>query len=399
MGKKISLGTAIALIIVAVAVTYALATASSMNIFNNKVSSITEREKMYSKFTEIDNYVRQYYSVYDEERLMDSVAEGYLSGIDDIYAKYLSAEEYSQYLTALNSTTAGIGVSVSQDTSGYMLVNKVFAGSTAENAGIMKDDLITKIDDVNVTADNFEEAQALLTGAAGTKVTVTFRRDNENTEIEITRRSVTEECISYSKLADYAYIHIDSFYSSAPDQFSKIIDTAITDGNKAIIFDVRNTSEGSFENAASMLDKLLGTCDLLSVRYKNGSEEVIYTSNAKRTEIPMVVIANESTSGPAEFFAGCLRDYGRAKIVGTSTNGFGSYQEMFKLEDGSAIQLTTGKYYLSATGSAWEETGLTPDYLIMSNYTLDFSNVTVEDTEMDAQLAKAIEVVSSSIVM
>jgi carboxyl-terminal processing protease len=104
------------------------------------------------------------------------------------------------------------------------------------------------------------------------------------------------------------------------------------------------------------------------------------------------------TTGPAEFFAAGLRDFGIASIVGSQTAGYGSLQQIYKLNDGSAIQLTIGKYYLANSKTSWEGIGVTPDYIISYDYTtLNFSDLSMLDTGVDVQLSKAIEVAASSV--
>lgn len=348
MGKKITLGTSLTLIIIAIAITFSLTMVLSLRKFNEKVSSITERENMYAKFTEIDDYVRQNHRGHiDEKKLMDAVAGGYLSGINDPYALYMTADAYAAYIAASGQTIAGVGVSVTMDSDGYMLVNKIYDGSTAESAGILPGDLIIKVDDINLSADNYSQAEALLIGDAGTKVTLIIRRDNEDTEMEITRRVLTPTTVSARNFGTYSYIRVDSFTESTPDQFAKIVDNAISSGAKALIFDLRSVSGGLVSSAATMLDKLVGSGDMLSVEYNDGSTKVLYTSNSREVNIPMTVLVNEGTAGAGEFFAAGLRDFGKAKIVGSQTAGVGSLQKIFKLDDGSAIQLTIGKYYLA----------------------------------------------------
>ena len=135
MGKKISLGTAVTLILIAIAITFTLTMVLALNNFNEKVSSITERENMYAKFTEIDNYVRYNHNEdIDESVLMDSVAKGYLSGINDPYAKYMNPAEYAAFVEASGKTVSGVGISVSMDSDGYMLVDNVYETSTAASA-------------------------------------------------------------------------------------------------------------------------------------------------------------------------------------------------------------------------------------------------------------------------
>ena len=397
MGKKITLGTAITLIIIAIAITISLTMVLALRNFNEKVSSITERENMFAKFTEIDNYVRQNRGDIDEEELMDSVAKGYLSGIDDPYALYMSAEAYSAYVAASSQTVAGVGISASMDSDGYMLVGKVYEGSTAASAGILPGDLIIKVDDINLSADTYADAEALLIGEAGTKVTLKVRRNGEDTEMEITRRVLTPTNVATIAFDNHYYIRVDSFTESTPDQFSKAVEKAISAGAQYLVFDVRSVSSGLISSAATVLDRLVGSGDMLYVEYNDGSKETLYTSNSRETNIPMVVLVNEGTSGAAEFFAAGLRDFGKAKIVGTQTAGVGSLQKIYKLDDGSAIQLTIGKYYLANSETAWEGVGINPDHAVSLGYVADFSNLSTIDPSIDTQLAKAIEVVSAAI--
>lgn len=397
MGKKITLGTAITLIIIAVAITVSLTMVLALRNFNEKVSGITERENMFAKFTEIDNYVRQNRSDIDEETLMDGVAKGYLSGINDPYALYMSAETYSAYVAASSQTVAGVGITASMDSDGYMLVGKVYEGSTAASAGILPGDLIIKVDDINLSADTYAEAEALLIGEAGTKVTLKVRRDGEDTEMEITRRVLTPTNVTAVPFDNYYYIRVDDFTESTPDQFSKAVEKAISAGAQYLVFDVRSVNSGLISSAATVLDRLVGSGDMLYVEYNDGSKETLYTSNSRETDIPMVVLVNESTAGAAEFFAAGLRDFGKAKIVGMQTAGVGSLQKIYKLDDGSAIQLTIGKYYLANSDTAWEGSGVVPDHMVSLDYTPDFSNLSAINPGFDAQFAKAIEVASASI--
>ena len=397
MGKKITLGTAITLIIIAVAITVSLTMVLALRNFNEKVSGITERENMFAKFTEIDNYVRQNRSDIDEETLMDGVAKGYLSGINDPYALYMSAETYSAYVAASSQTVAGVGITASMDSDGYMLVGKVYEGSTAASAGILPGDLIIKVDDINLSADTYAESEALLIGEAGTKVTLKVRRDGEDTEMEITRRVLTPTNVTAVPFDNYYYIRVDDFTESTPDQFSKAVEKAISAGAQYLVFDVRSVNSGLISSAATVLDRLVGSGDMLYVEYNDGSKETLYTSNSRETDIPMVVLVNESTAGAAEFFAAGLRDFSKAKIVGMQTAGVGSLQKIYKLDDGSAIQLTIGKYYLANSDTAWEGSGVVPDHMVSLDYTPDFSNLSAINPGFDAQFAKAIEVASASI--
>ncbi len=398
MGKKISLGTALTLILIAIAITFTLTSVFSLRVFNDKVSSITERENMYAKFTEIDNIVRIYHTEHiDEKTLMDSVTEGYLSGINDPYAKYMDAKEYAAYLDTSENTVAGVGVTVSMNSDGYMLVTEVYDGSTASSAGILVDDIIVKVDDISLSSETFAEAEALLTGEAGTKVTLTVRRDSEDTEMEITRRVLAKTTVFSTMLDTFGYIRINDFSESTPDQFSKAVEKLISEGAVALIFDVRSVNTGLIPSAAEMIDKMVGSGDILMVEYGAEHQEVLYSSNARETDIPAVVLINESCAGASEFFAASLSDFGKAKTVGTQSIGFGSLQEVFKLSDGSAIQLTTGKYILANSGNAWEGVGIVPEHIVATEFSYTSALPAIDTYTLDTQLVKALEVASSSV--
>ena len=322
MGKKISLGTALTLILIAITITFTLTMVLALNRFNERVSSITERENMFAKFTEIDNYVRYNHDeAIDESVLMDAVAKGYLSGINDPYAKYMNASEYSAYISTSGETISGVGLICSMDSDGYMLVDNVYEGSTAASAGIVPGALIVKVDDINLTKDNYSQAEALLTGDAGTKVSLTVRRDSEDTEMEITRRVLVPTTVYSTTFSDVHYIRINDFSEGTPDQFSKSVEKAISAGAAALVIDVRSVNTGLDSAAAEMIDKFAPAGDILYVEYQTGNTEVLYSSNSRDTVIPTVVLVNEMTTGPAEFFAAGLRDFGIASIVGSQTAG------------------------------------------------------------------------------
>ena len=153
MNRKISLGVTIALMSLAAAVAIVITAGYSMFDFNSRMQSLRESEVMYSKLNEIDGYVRQsFYGDIDEEQLMNAVARGYVSGLNDKYARYMTPEEYKAQMDAYESQKASIGISVVMDPSGYMKVIEVFADSPAEEAGIEVGDLIVEVDGTVVTA-------------------------------------------------------------------------------------------------------------------------------------------------------------------------------------------------------------------------------------------------------
>ena len=390
MSKKISLGAAIAFMAITAAVTLTITMIFSMRSFTDRVYSLKEREGMYKKYSEIDRWVRQNYNgTIDEDALMDAVASGYLSGLGDPYARYYTAEEYAKLSQTLDGTVAGLGISTALDASGYMIVTEVYPDSPAEGV-IPVGALIVKIDDLDVTKDNYAQAVTLLTGEAGTKVSLTIRQNDEDTALSpLTRRNVTKPTVYSRMINQTAYIRISEFSDSTTVQFSQAISDAVSNGAKAFIFDVRENGGGTIKSVSAILDQLLPQGDIVSATYGDGTTKVLYTSDANQVELPMIVLGNENSASASELFIQALRDYNKASFVGVNTMGKGSMQETFKLSDGSAIQLTVALYNPPKSGN-FDRVGLKPDYEVKLSSSLQ--DILFElDENTDTQLKKAVE--------
>ena len=154
MNKKVSLGAAVTFIAITAAVTITLTMFFSQRLFNEKVTNLAEREAMYSKLSEVDKYIRaNFLGAIDEATLNDYIARGYVVGLNDKYATYYTASEYAAEVTALSGATVGIGISATKSDDGYMRVVEVYPNSPAETVGLAKDDLIVRVDNIDITQD------------------------------------------------------------------------------------------------------------------------------------------------------------------------------------------------------------------------------------------------------
>ena len=398
MNKKVSLGTAVTLMAIAAALAVAITMVYSIRTFNDKLYNIKEREATYEKLAQIDKIVRsQYYGDINEKYLMDSIAKGYVQGIQDKYALYLTAEQYQLQLEETEGKTVGIGIDTICDTSGYMLVTQVYGESSAEMAGIQMNDLILQVDDVEVTAQTYEEAVAALEGEVGTKVTLVLRRDNEDQEpLELTRRKVEIPTVYYNVVDNIAYIQIAEFADATPSQFNRAIDDVIQQGALGIVFDVRSNPGGTIDSVSQVLDRLLPEGDIVSATYRDGTTEVLAVSDAQQLEMPMAVVVNEETASAAELFAQALWDYEKAKTVGVTTYGKGLMQTIYRLDDGSALDITVAKYNPPKSPN-FDGVGVIPDYEVELTQEQKLMQDQL-DQDTDPQLRKAQEVVNALIV-
>ena len=397
MNKKVSLGVTICLMAIAAAIAFTVTMYFSLNIFNSKISNVNEREALYSKLSEIDTLVRSngLFEI-DEDGLMDSIANGYMTGLDDDYARYMTQEEYRSYQMENAGQLVGIGVTVSMDESGYISVLEVTSGSPAEEAGILPGDLIIKVGDGDVLAVGYTESVSNLRGEEGTSVSITVRRGDEEFSADVTRKLIQTTTVTYDPIGDYGYIHIDGFDATTPEDFERAVSSLMTAEVKGFIFDVRENTGGLVSSVAEVLDYLLPEGDLVSQTNKQGETQVLYTSDANCISMPMVVLVNGNTASAAELFACDLRDFNVASLVGENTFGKGILQTAYALEDGSAINLTTA-YYNPHSGVNFHTVGLKPDYEVSLTAEQKMELFRTLSYEDDAQLQKAISVLDAEI--
>ncbi|MCB5941495.1 PDZ domain-containing protein [bacterium 210820-DFI.6.52] len=394
MNKKVSVGVLISLLAMVCALTFTITMVLSIGLFDNKMNSTKSREAMYSKISEVDTYVRDnYVGELADQNLMDAMLKGYVSGMGDKYARYYTVEEWNSIESTFNGAVTGIGVAGKADTSGYIRVTKVYDGSPAKEAGIEKNDLIIAVDGQDVLAMGVTKAMALIQGDPGSKVKVDFQRDSVKNSVEIIRKSITVPSVEYQNLDGVGYIRIFEFNNTTASQFDYALNQLKSAGARSLIFDVRDNSGGLTKVTAEILDTLVPEGTILSAEYKSGEQKTLYTSGKSEETLPMTVIVNENTASAAEMFAAVLRDFGKAKLVGTGTYGKGVMQEYKQLSDGSGIDITVA-YLVPPSGEKFNETGLKPDYKVTLS-TQQQQQAHMLTVETDPQIKKAIEVVSA----
>ena len=394
MNKKIPLGTVIALMFVVAAVTFTTTVMYSSNKFNQTVSNITQREAMYDKIAEIDTYVRGHYiNTIDEDNLLDNIAFGYMQGIKDTYGSYYTAEQYEKITANTEGSIVGIGITASRTENGYILVEEVFPDSPAAAAQIVAGEMIIKVNDIDLTPENYEEGVSAISGKAGTTLSLVVRNGSEDREItEITRRKVQKPTVYSTTFEEVGYIRITEFNGTTYDQFKTAVETLMNGGATSLVFDVRDNTGGTLDAVVKVLDMLLPEGDLATSVDKNGNVEVIGISDPNCIKVPMAVLTNGNTASAAELFTQALRDYEAAKSIGDTTYGKGTMQVYHKLKDGSAIKVTTNKYNPPMSEN-YDGVGIVPDYEI--NGRSEILDIDVIAPDVDNQLAAAVEYVTT----
>lgn len=403
MNKKISLGITIGLMALSAAVTFMITYNFSLNVFNSKVRSVSEREVIYAKLSEMDKYVRaNFISDIDEDMLTNCIMSGYASGLNDRYAQYYSAEEYAQQTQKESGVTIGLGFSWDKEESGYVKITSVMANSSAERVGLVAGDVITAVNNTDVIAyeKGYDEAVSLFNCDEGTKVKLHIKRLNDEGISEFFPVEVVSEkteiiSVTGRLIDNIAYIKITTFNEKTPEQFGNTLNRLISDGAEMAVFDVRDNLGGLTTSLQSTLDCILGDCDVVTAYYKNSTETVVHTTEAEQIKMPMVVLVNGSTASCSELFAFALRDEANAQIVGVQSYGKGVMQKTHKLSGGAAIKITVATLQTKNSGD-YNGAGIKPNFEVSLPADVDLSTLSEEDQLLyDSQLTKAIEVVST----
>lgn len=396
MNKKISLGAAIAFMLVIAAITFCITMMVSLNHFNEKVLNVKEREEMYKKLSDVDRSARQNYAgKIDEELLSNSIAAGFIRGLGDKYSSYLTKNEYERRLLEDSGKLVQIGITIQKDATGYFRISKVISDSPAAQAGMLAGDLLVSIDGTDLQPVSLTNAEFLLKAENGTKITVVFRRDGVDTTKELQRKDIAISYVELKMLDQVGYVKIDSFTQKAVEQFTNLVNSAVKQGATSLVLDVRNNNSDSIDAAVSMLNVLLPAGSLGNKVYSNGKTSVLGTSDQYAVDLPMAVIINGRTGNAAEYFTATLKDFGKANLVGTNSFGKCVIQELIPMTDGSAINVTTA-YVVPPSGVAINDVGLKPEYEVKLT-TEQEQAVDQLTSETDPQIQKAIEVVNSKI--
>ncbi len=382
MNRKISLGLALSLIAIASAVTFILTSFFSLQSFNKTVVDVNEKSKKYNSLQTLDSYVREnYLGDIDENKLSDGILKGYISGLDDKYSKFLTEEEYLAEQNEDQGQLIGLGLTLSEDESGYIRIAEITKDSPVSDAGIKAGDIITLIDGVSVLSEGFDESVEALRGTEGSEIRLTVRRGGIDKDYTFSRRSIEVESVTGEMLDEYVgFIRIKSFKKNTPQKFVETLERLTSNGARSLIFDVRDNAGGSIEVLSDCVDPLLPEGVIATAEYKDGHSETLIYSDENKLEIPMVVLVNTNTASAAELFAASLRDFSDAVLIGENTYGKGVMQKTTEFSKNGAVVLTVAKYQTSVS-KCYDGIGLSPDISIAN-----------ENEEQDDQYYKAVEI-------
>ncbi len=347
------------------------------------------------KVEEIQDLIDEnFYFGTEETELDEGIYKGLLESLDDPYSVYYTKEEFADLQQETLGEYVGVGVQVSQDVETMLItVTKVFKGGPAEEAGMLKGDVITAVEDWELNGEEVSDVVEKIKGEEGTRVNVTVFREsiNDYVTLNMERRMVENPTVVYEMLSDgIGYVQVTDFYDVTTKQYIQAIEDLDSQGMEGLIVDLRDNPGGLLSSVVDMLDYMLPKGLLVYTEDKNGNVTSQFESSDKhRFSKPVTVLVNGNSASAAEIYTGAMKDRGAATIVGTTTFGKGIVQRLFPLEDGSGVKLTISKYF-TPDGNDIHQKGIKPDVEIDLPEELKTKSY-LEHSE-DVQLQKAIEI-------
>lgn len=320
----------------------------------------------YSKLAQLERIINSYFvEDVDMAQLEDTAADAMVEALGDRWSYYMTAQDYQNYLETMANAYVGVGMTVQLNGDGLgMDIVQVTEGGPAEEAGILHGDIVTAVDGTGIAGLELTEITAMVKGKEGTTVELTVRRGEQELTFNVERRKIQTPVAEGTLLeGNIGLVRIVNFDSRCFEETKAVIEELLEQGAESLIFDVRYNPGGYKKQLVEVLDYLLPEGDVFrSVNY-DGSENVD-KSDADCLQLPMAVLVNGSSYSAAEFFAAALREYDWAVTVGTQTCGKGYFQNCYQLDDGSAVNISTGKYYTPKGISLAEAGGLIPDVVV-----------------------------------
>ena len=348
-----------------------------------------------AKIEVIEDTIKEYYlEETDRSALENGIYAGLVNSLEDPYSVYYSAEELKELQMSTEGIYYGIGAYLSQAAGNdYCVISGTIANTPAEEAGLRADDIIYKVDGIDVAGMDISEVVALIKGEEGTKVVLTLIREGENDylEIPVERRKIESPTVSTEMLEnDIGYIEITEFDDVTEDQFAEALAECKGKGMKALILDLRSNPGGNLSTVCEISRMVLPKGMIVYTEDKYGNRDEYTCDGMRQLNVPAVVLVNGYSASASEILAGAMKDHGTATIMGTTTFGKGIVQRVISLSDGSAVKLTVSKYY-TPDGNDIHEKGIEPDVEV------EFDAESYYNEGVDNQIQEAVKYLSEKI--
>ena len=282
-----------------------------------------------------------------------------LASLDDPYSRFLTKQEFSEQNTSISSKISGIGVNIVND-AGKIRIISVIEETPAQFADLKPDDVILAIDNKKVSGLSLAEVSNLVKGPANTFVSLDILRNNEKLNKKVIRKEIKIKTVKSNLDKEIGYIQISSFISnSTPNEFLEALEN--THESKGLIIDLRGNTGGLLTNAVFIANLFIDKGKLVSIVGRNGYKYDIMAQDTNfQVEKPIILLVNGSSASASEILSGAMKDYHKAKIIGTKTYGKGMVQKIIPMPNETGLNLTIAKY-LTPKGKDINKKGISPD--------------------------------------
>lgn len=367
-------------------------------------SSLAEVSATQTFRTAYQKISADYFQTVDAKKLKYAGIEGLMGALGDPHTVFMEPALAREFEVETQANFVGIGARLSPDPMGAYVAS-VFEEGPANRAGLRVADSITGVDGESVVGKSVEFIVSKIRGEEGTPVRLQIVRPGAAKPLTLTirRSKVITPTVEGKMLPDsIGYVAVDSFAEPTNSQFTKAL-AKLGPDLKGLVIDVRNNPGGLLETAVEMLSRFADDKVVVKMRMRDGREEVAKTYYGQRKALgyPVVVLVNEESASAAEIFAGALRDYKLATLVGEHTYGKASVQNVYSLVDGSNAKITIARYFLPSgqdisrrvdEDGQYLSGGLQPDFKVEIDPNAEF---VYRDPAKDSQLKKAVEIIHS----
>ena len=338
---------------------------------------------------------QEYLGEVDNDEMAEGVYAGLVYGLGDVYSRYYTADEYAQETASTDGAYAGIGVSIQKNKNGGVQIAECYEGGPGADAGLQTGDVITAINDTDVTDMELSDVVSLIRENKDKTIVLTVFRENEEKSREISVDVTDVELPSvFGEMLDKktGYIQITQFTGVTPQQYKDMFAELKDKGMERLVIDLRDNPGGLLTSVCDILREILPEGLIVYTEDKDGNREEETCDGKNKLNMPLAVLVNENSASASEIFAGAVQDHGVGTIVGTTTYGKGVVQELRQLSDGSAVKLTVSNYY-TPNGNSINKVGIKPDVEVkLASVLLNKDEITHEE---DNQLQEALNVIEN----
>ena len=338
---------------------------------------------------------QEYLGEVDNAEMAEGIYAGLVYGLGDVYSRYYTADEYAQETASTDGAYAGIGVSIQKNKNGGVQIAECYEGGPGAEAGLQTGDVITAINDTDVTDMELSDVVSLIRENKDKTIVLTVFRENEEKSREISVDVTDVELPSvFGEMLDKktGYIQITQFTGVTLQQYKDMFAELKDKGMERLVIDLRDNPGGLLTSVCDILREILPEGLIVYTEDKYGNREEETCDGKHQLDMPLAVLVNENSASASEIFAGAVQDHEVGTIVGTTTYGKGVVQELRQLSDGSAVKLTVSNYY-TPNGNSINKVGIKPDVEVkLAAELLNKDEITHEE---DNQLQKALDVIEN----